>query len=108
MRTGKLRALNICRCVFVFMGLVLAAGLGTHAWAQLTTARLGGMVLDPAGLGLPGATVTAQDELTTYKRDTTTNSSGEYLFPVLPVNESRVADSCHGQAREWSAGTLPC
>jgi len=74
----------------------LAAGLGTHAWAQFTTARLGGTVLDPAGLALVGATVTAQDELTSYKKDTTSNSSGEYSFPVLPVGTYQVTVTAAG------------
>jgi hypothetical protein len=94
MRTPVLRAWDIFRGGCLFMGL--AAGLGTHAWAQFTTARLGGTVLDPAGLALVGATVTAQDELTSYKKDTTSNSSGEYSFPVLPVGTYQVTVTATG------------
>jgi hypothetical protein len=95
MRTTVLHALNIFRggC---FIGLVLAAGLGTHAWAQFTTARLGGTVVDPSGLALAGATVTVQDELTGYKQDITTSSSGEYSFPVLPVGTYQVTVTAAG------------
>jgi hypothetical protein len=96
MRTALLRALDTHGCVCLFMGLVLAAGFGTHAWAQLTTARLGGTVLDPSGLALAGATVTVQNELTTYTRDTTTSSSGEYLFPVLPVGNYQITVTMTG------------
>jgi len=96
MRTTALRALDIFRGGCLFVGLVLAAGLGSHAWAQFTTARLGGTVLDPAGLALAGATVTAQDELTSYKKDTTTNSSGECSFPVLPVGTYQVTVTAAG------------
>ncbi|MGA8439464.1 MAG: TonB-dependent receptor [Candidatus Sulfotelmatobacter sp.] len=94
MRKAVLRAPDIFRCLCT--GLVLAAGLGTHVWAQFTTARLDGTVVDPSGLALAGATVTVQDELTTYKRDTTTNSSGEYLFPVLPVGSYQVTVTMSG------------
>lgn len=62
MRTTLLRALGTHGCVCLFVGLVLAAGFGTHAWAQLTTARLDGTVLDPSGLAIAGATVTVQTE----------------------------------------------
>ena len=86
----------VCERDKPLMGLVLAAGFGTHAWAQLTTARLGGTVLDPSGLALAGATVTVQNELTTYTRDTTTSSSGEYLFPVLPVGNYQITVTMTG------------
>jgi hypothetical protein len=96
MRTAMLRALDTYRRVCLFMGLVLATGLGTHAWAQFTTARLGGTVVDPSGLTLGGATVTVQNELTAYKQDTTTSSSGEYLFPVLPVGNYQITVTMTG------------
>ena len=64
--------------------------------AQFTTGRLSGTVLDPSGLALPGATVTAQNELTSYKEGTTTNSSGEYLFPILPVGSYQITVTMTG------------
>jgi Carboxypeptidase regulatory-like domain len=94
MRKALLRALDIFRCLCT--GLVLAAGLGTHAWAQFTTARLDGTVVDPSGLALAGAKVTVQNELTAYKQDTTTSSSGEYLFPVLPVGSYQITVTMTG------------
>jgi len=63
--------------------------------AQFTTGRLSGTVLDPSGLALPGATVTAQNELTAT-RGTTTNSSGEYLFPILPVGSYQITVTMTG------------
>ena len=98
MKTTVLRALDIFRRGCLFMGLVLAAGLGTHAWAQFTTARLSGTVVDPSGLALAGATVTVQNELTAYKQGTTTSSSGEYLFPVLPVGNYQITVTMTGFA----------
>ncbi|MGA2856487.1 MAG: carboxypeptidase regulatory-like domain-containing protein, partial [Candidatus Sulfotelmatobacter sp.] len=82
--------------MFLFLGLFIVCGLTMPLLAQFTTARLGGTVLDPSGLALAGATVTVQDELTTYKQDTTTNSSGEYLFPVLPVGKYQITVSMTG------------
>jgi len=95
-KTAALRALGIFPSGCLFMGLVLAAGLGTHVWAQFTTARLSGTVVDPSGLALVGATVTVQNELTAYKQDTTTSSSGEYLVPVLPVGNYQITVTMTG------------
>ena len=96
MRTAMPRALDTYRCACLFMGLVLAAGMGTQAWAQFTTARLSGTVLDPSGLGLPGATVTVKAELTAFTRSTTTSSSGEYVFPSLPVGTYQISVTMTG------------
>lgn len=84
------------RATFLFFGMLLVCGLTMPMLAQFTTARLSGAVFDPSGLALAGATVTVQNELTTYKRDTTTDSSGEYLFPVLPVGNYQLTVTMTG------------
>jgi hypothetical protein len=76
--------------------MALVCGFTMPMLAQFTTARLSGTVLDPSGAALPGATVTVQNELTTYKRDATTNSAGEYLFPVLPVGTYQITVTMTG------------
>jgi len=86
------------RAMFLFLGLLLVCGFSMPMLAQFTTARLSGTVLDPSGLGLAGATVIVKDELTAYTRDTTTGSSGEYLFPSLPVGNYQITVTMTGFA----------
>jgi len=86
------------RAMFFVLAMVLVCGFTMPMLAQFTTARLSGIVLDPSGLGLAGATVTVKDELTAYTRDTTTTSSGEYLFPSLPVGNYQVTVTMTGFA----------
>lgn len=60
------------------------------AYAQYTTASLGGTVEDPAGAVVPGATVTAQNEDTGLTRTVTSQQDGEFLFPALPVGNYKL------------------
>src|ERR1035437_6694477 len=84
------------RTMLFCLEMALVCGFTMPMLAQFTTARLSGTVLDPSGAALPGATVTVQNELTTYKRDATTNNSGEYLFPALPVGQYRITVTLNG------------
>lgn len=65
-------------CLSLSMGLSLASG-------QMNTGEISGSVQDPTGSVLPGATIVAQQAETAQKFVAVTNSSGEYLFPQLPV-----------------------
>jgi hypothetical protein len=84
------------RALFSFLGLLLVCVFSMPMLAQFTTARLGGTVLDPSGLGLAGAKVTVKEERTAYTRDTMTDRSGEYLFPSLPVGSYQIAVTMTG------------
>lgn len=64
--------------------------------AQFTTARLSGTVVDSSGLAIPGATVDVVQEGTAYTQTTTTGSSGEYLFPSLPVGTYQITVNMSG------------
>lgn len=63
--------------------LVLLAFWITPALAQSDTARLTGVVTDASGGVIAGVAVTATDLSTGAKLETTTNSDGVYVFPVL-------------------------
>jgi hypothetical protein len=76
MRTGS----------FLFT-LTLFASL--PAFAQ-DTGRIIGVVRDPSGGALPGATVTATRVGTGQTRTTTTNPVGMYEFTTMPIGEYRV------------------
>lgn len=53
--------------------------------AQVTTATLYGVVRDPSGAVLPGASVTATHQGTNLSRDITTDERGEFALPALPA-----------------------
>jgi hypothetical protein len=65
-------------------GLVMilgpAAGTG---WAQITRATIGGMVMDPTGAAIPGATVTATNLGTNEKRTAVSSARGNYTLTEL-------------------------
>ena len=82
---GYRRAILRCCALLFVIGACTAA-----VKAQFTTARLGGSVVDSSGSIIAGAAVVAEQEGTSYKRSETTNSSGEYVFPSLPVGTYRI------------------
>jgi hypothetical protein len=75
------------KAVFACFPLFL---LATTSLAQYTTARLSGVVADNTAAAIPGATVTAEQIGTGYKQETKSGSSGDYLFPSLPVGNYRL------------------
>jgi hypothetical protein len=68
---------------FLLVFTVLALLTGT-VWAQ-GVAELTGVVTDPTGAVVSGATVTLTNSATGEKRTTTTTTTGSYHFPSLPV-----------------------
>jgi hypothetical protein len=65
--------------------LLTLAVLPATAPAQLTTAAIEGLVLDPTGAVIPGATVTVAGEGTVLRVTATTNARGEFTVPFLPA-----------------------
>ncbi|MET0626161.1 MAG: carboxypeptidase regulatory-like domain-containing protein [Pyrinomonadaceae bacterium] len=53
------------------------------AFAQTDTGRIAGVVRDPAGAVVPGATVVAKNERTGEERTATTDAEGVYQIPAL-------------------------
>ena len=53
--------------------------------SQVTTADIVGSVTDPSGAIVANATVTAKNQGTALSRTTTTGSSGDYTFTLLPL-----------------------
>jgi hypothetical protein len=54
-------------------------------FAQSTGGRILGRVSDPSGAVLANVKVTLTNEATSVSNDTTTNDSGDYVFPQVPV-----------------------
>jgi len=70
------RGLTVVSLCLVFSTLI---------FAQSTGGRILGRVSDSSGAVLANVKVTATHEATGVTRDTTTNSSGDYVFPEVPV-----------------------
>src|SRR5215510_12231556 len=68
----------------------------TVAFAQLSTAQLNGRVADESGGVLPGVTVTATQTDTGFVRSTTTDDSGSWLMPNLPIGPYKLEVSLQG------------
>ena len=58
-------------------------------WADVTGAVLG-VVTDPTGAAVPGATVTLTNADTGLRRSTTTDATGAYEFLAVPVGENYI------------------
>ena len=76
--------------VFSIISLALLFVLTVAVFAQQPTATLTGVVTDPNGAVIPGATVTATNKATNLTRTAATNSEGVYVIANLPVGEYEV------------------
>jgi hypothetical protein len=73
---------------------------------QLASASLRGVVTDPNGAVVSGATVKATHVATGAKRETQTNGEGLYVMPGLPVGEYKVAVKAAGFDEKVEAVSL--
>ena len=87
------------------LGLILV-GSTIPMWAQYTTARVSGIVSDPSGAVVAGATITVQDLGTGYTQTTNSTSAGQYLFPSLPVGTYQITVSMAGYTRYVQKGIV--
>jgi carboxypeptidase family protein len=70
---------------------VLSAVLFSAATAQAQTASIAGTIKDVSSAGVPAATVTAKNNATASVRTATTDNSGTYSIPNLPVGNYDVS-----------------
>jgi hypothetical protein len=73
--------------------IILAAGVfvsGAFAQSQALNGQIEGVVSDPNGAAVAGASVTALNLGTGAERTATTDSGGLYRFPLLPLGSYRV------------------
>lgn len=82
--------------VYVF-SLTCAAGF---AQSPGTSGTISGVVLDPTGAVVQGATVTIDDPVSQYQRTTASNASGEFRFTNVPFNPYHMTVTAQGFAAE--------
>ena len=76
-------------------GALLLALTATAALAQ-ATAQITGTVKDSSGGVLPGATVSATQTDTGFKREVVTDADGLYSFPGIPVGPYKLEVTLQG------------
>ena len=63
--------------------VVLASALAGALFAQTDTGRLAGLIADPGGAAVPGATVKVVNQRTGVERSVTSTDQGTYIVPQL-------------------------
>jgi hypothetical protein len=82
-----MRALKLAKA----FGLMLALCVGINVWGQGIFATLTGVVSDPTGATVKGATVTLTDATSGSTRQTETNGDGYYTFASVPVGTYNIS-----------------
>jgi len=78
--------ITLSRIRYLLVGVIAVVLLaGLNARAQVSTADLVGTVSDPSGAVVPSAHVTIVNLGTHEVRSSTTNSSGDFTFALLPI-----------------------
>jgi outer membrane receptor protein involved in Fe transport len=85
-RVQILRRWNSWPALFLVVVLLAASSV----WGQGNQGTLEGSVADPSGAAVAAAHLTATNEATGLKFQTTTSSDGLFTFPVLPVGSYTV------------------
>jgi Carboxypeptidase regulatory-like domain len=79
----------------VVLGAILAVSF-SYAHAVEVTARIKGTVTDPSGAVVAKATVTVTNSQTGVVTATTTSTSGDYIFPALPIGNYSITVAAPG------------
>lgn len=86
--------------------LLLLLGLARPAAAQLDTGSISGVVTDPAGNVVRGATITARETSTGTAYSTVSSSAGYYVFPSVRTGTYEVRVSAGGFKTEVFNGVV--
>src|SRR5262245_17319584 len=88
--------------------LIVAASVLTSrsATPQTNTGELQGIVKDPSGAVLPGATVTAFHLSSGFSSERRTDDRGRFFIPALPVGEYSVRVALEGFKAVTQSGLL--
>ncbi len=85
-----MKAMRKRRAVWLAALLPVLLLVASTAWAQKTVGEVRGTVTDTSGAVLPGATVSLTNVNTGYARTVTTDTKGDFVFPVVDGGRYRV------------------
>ena len=85
---------SFLRCLAGSVFLTLFCLLSAHA--QSFSGKLTGVITDPTGAVIPGASVRLSNPVSGYTRTTVSDSAGNFAFVNIPFNTYRVAASLKG------------
>ena len=93
---------------FIPLILSFALCLAVSAFGQGTTGKIEGVLKDPQGAVIPGATVSVQSagSTTGYQKTVTTDDNGYFIIPNVPVGNYNVTVSKTGFAQQKVAVTV--
>jgi hypothetical protein len=81
---------------FAFVTLFSNCGLGIRPANAQSSGTIEGMVKDPTGGAIAGATVEIINPVSRYQRSTTTDAEGKFRFPNVPFNPYHVSVTANG------------
>ncbi|HEY3989691.1 MAG TPA: TonB-dependent receptor [Acidobacteriaceae bacterium] len=74
------------RTFFPILFAFLFSALFSALYAQSNSGLISGVITDPSGAVVPGATVSIQNPVSQYTRTATTDKAGHFQFPNVPFN----------------------
>jgi len=80
--------------------LLLLSYLPVTSYAQARNASITGLVADPSGARVSGATITAVNTLTDTSHEVVTNNGGEYNLVELPPGNYKITATANGFQQE--------
>ncbi len=85
------------RVAIIVLALSMVVSVAAGASAQGNpTGTISGHIVDPDGLSVPGATVTASSPVLQGLRTATTSANGDYIIPFLPAGDYEVTVELQG------------
>jgi Carboxypeptidase regulatory-like domain len=90
---------KLLRSIAVVIWLI--SGIAGTSFAQVRNASLTGLVSDPSGAVINGASVTIRNRATNVAYIQKTDQSGYYLFPSLPIGPYTAAVEFSGFKRQY-------
>jgi hypothetical protein len=86
------------RPIFSILFVVLFSAVFSALYAQSNSGSVSGVVTDPSGAVVPGATVSIENPVSAYTRSQKTDGGGHYSFTNLPFNPYHLAVIMNGFA----------